>query len=83
MTKSSSPLSSSSTRHPDLDPSDTFERRHLGPREGDIEEMLTLIGRPSLDDLVGAAIPKSIQLEKPMRLDHRKTLKISRKILPY
>ena len=38
-----------------------FERRHLGPGEGEIAEMLEVLGYDSLDALVDTAIPESIR----------------------
>lgn len=39
---------------------DEFTRRHIGPSDDDIAEMLQTIGQGSLDDLVDAAVPNSI-----------------------
>ena len=44
-----------------LDPSDTFARRHLAPREGDVREMLARVGSESLEKLVDATVPASIR----------------------
>ncbi|MCP4038655.1 MAG: aminomethyl-transferring glycine dehydrogenase, partial [bacterium] len=51
-------------------PVDTFARRHLGPRAGDVEAMLVEIGISDLDALCDAAVPEAIQLKQPMGLDH-------------
>jgi len=51
-------------------PIDTFARRHLGPRAGDIEAMLVEIGFNDLDALCRAAVPEAIQLKQPMGLEH-------------
>ena len=51
-------------------PIDTFARRHLGPRAGDVDEMLELLGYASLDKLCEAAVPKAIQLKEPLTLEH-------------
>src|SRR6185436_9611411 len=51
-----------------LAPSDTFPRRHLGPSDADVAEMLKTIGLPSLQALIDATVPKSIRLEKPLQL---------------
>ena len=40
---------------------DTFESRHLGPREPELQAMLAAIGCSSLDDLTQKAIPASIR----------------------
>jgi glycine dehydrogenase len=55
-------------RHP-LAYTDLFIHRHMGPREDDVREMLEAVGYDSLDDLVDAAVPRSIRLERPLRLD--------------
>src|ERR1051326_2108108 len=50
-------------KHPDR-----FVRRHLGPGTADIDAMLALLGRQSLDDLVDAAVPANIRLARPLNL---------------
>jgi len=52
-----------------LRPSDTFLRRHLGPRSEQISEMLRSIGLDSLEDLARATVPESIRLKEPLVLD--------------
>jgi glycine dehydrogenase len=52
-----------------LDPSDTFPRRHIGPRESDLAEMLEVVGFRTLDELAGAVVPEAIRLKVPLRLD--------------
>jgi glycine dehydrogenase len=52
----------------DLDPSDTFVHRHIGPRDHDIPAMLSVVGVSSLDELVRQTVPASIRLERPMAL---------------
>ncbi len=51
-----------------LAPSDTFIHRHVGPREGDIAEMLRTLGCASLDELVDSTIPEDIRLREPLGL---------------
>ena len=51
-----------------LAPSDTFLRRHLGPSESDIAEMLAFLGLDSLDALTDAALPKDIRHEGGLEL---------------
>ncbi|HET9225220.1 MAG TPA: aminomethyl-transferring glycine dehydrogenase, partial [Thermoanaerobaculia bacterium] len=53
-----------------LQPTDTFVRRHLGPSEAEIGEMLKTIGADSLDRLVGETVPESIRLKGPFSLSH-------------
>ena len=50
-------------------PTDTFARRHLGPRPGQIPEMLRAVGVDSLDDLAAATVPDSIRSKSPLQLD--------------
>ncbi|MEM8885512.1 MAG: aminomethyl-transferring glycine dehydrogenase [Planctomycetota bacterium] len=51
-----------------LTPTDTFLRRHLGPSESEIAEMLAAIGYESLDALGQAAVPDAIQLGRDLDL---------------
>ncbi len=51
-----------------LDPTDTFVRRHLGPSEADIRQMLETIGVGSLEELVAQTVPESIRLRAPLTL---------------
>jgi glycine dehydrogenase len=47
---------------------DTFVRRHIGPDEGEIREMLETLGYPSLDALIDDTVPSSIRMERPLDL---------------
>ncbi len=47
---------------------DAFELRHIGVSENEVEEMLTVIGTPSLSQLIYETIPDDILLEKPLDL---------------
>ena len=66
---------------------DKFVSRHIGPREGDIVEMLKVIGVKSLDELIDQTIPANIRLDKPLNLPNgltereyfRKILKLAKK----
>ena len=51
-----------------LKPADTFVRRHIGPTDGDIAEMLALVGFDSLEDLGSAVVPDGIRLGRPLAL---------------
>jgi glycine dehydrogenase len=51
-----------------LDPTDTFVRRHIGPSEAEIGEMLGLLGLGSLEALVRETVPESIRLRAPLTL---------------
>jgi glycine dehydrogenase len=44
-----------------LEPSDTFARRHIGPSDTELGEMLARVGSDSLDALIDAAVPASIR----------------------
>ena len=48
--------------------SDKFVTRHIGPRENDLPTMLSTIGVNSLEELIERTVPKSIVLDKPLRL---------------
>ncbi len=48
--------------------SDKFVNRHIGPRDEELPQMLKTIGVNSLDELIEKTFPKSIMLEKPLRL---------------
>ena len=50
------------------DPDGGFRSRHVGPRPADLDEMLGVVGAPSLDALIGEAIPSSIRLTEPLDL---------------
>ena len=52
----------------DLDPSDTFENRHIGPRPDDIREMLAVVGASSLDALMEEVVPEQIRRESSLGL---------------
>ena len=56
-------LSTASLAHPDQ-----FVRRHIGPDAKETSEMLALLGRKSLDELIDAAVPKKIRLSKKLNL---------------
>jgi glycine dehydrogenase len=45
-----------------LQPTDTFVRRHLGPGEAEVRQMLDVLGVDSLETLVGETVPESIRL---------------------
>ena len=46
-----------------------FSLRHIGPRENDVQEMLTTIGATSLDQLIYETLPDDIKLKNPLQLD--------------
>ena len=43
-----------------------FVSRHIGPRDEEIEQMLKVIGVPSVDALINQTVPASIRLDKPL-----------------
>ena len=47
---------------------DSFELRHLGPRDQEVKEMLKTIGVESLDKLIYNTIPSHINLKKALAL---------------
>jgi glycine dehydrogenase len=49
-------------------PTDTFPRRHLGPSEAEVREMLALLGLPSLASLVDETVPRAIRMARPLAL---------------
>ena len=48
--------------------SDKFVRRHIGPDGNDAAKMLAQLGFKKLDELIDAAVPKNIRLQKKMNL---------------
>ncbi len=50
----------------------SFETRHIGPRDHDLEYMLKTVGIKSLDELIDQTVPKNIRLPKPLELRHQK-----------
>jgi glycine dehydrogenase len=55
-----------------LKSTDTFIRRHLGPTEADVREMLALLGHQSLSALSESIVPDDIQLNRALDLpSHR------------
>jgi glycine cleavage system P protein (glycine dehydrogenase) len=51
-----------------LDPTDTFPRRHIGPDEAEVAEMLAALGLSSLAELVEETVPEAIRLGRPLSL---------------
>ncbi|MBX3157237.1 MAG: aminomethyl-transferring glycine dehydrogenase [Deltaproteobacteria bacterium] len=51
-----------------LAPSDTFARRHIGPGDAEIAEMLAALGYRSLAELADAVVPQNIRLAAPLAL---------------
>ncbi|RMF03609.1 MAG: glycine dehydrogenase (aminomethyl-transferring) [Chloroflexi bacterium] len=51
-----------------LNPIDTFARRHIGPGEADVAEMLQTVGAESLDALIEQTVPGGIRLPAALNL---------------
>jgi glycine dehydrogenase len=47
---------------------DTFVRRHIGPDEAEVRQMLDALGYDSLDALIDATVPGSIRMRCPLAL---------------
>jgi glycine dehydrogenase len=47
---------------------DTFARRHIGPDETELRQMLALVGAGSLDELTDQTIPASIRMKRQLNL---------------
>ena len=54
--------------NPSLSHPDRFARRHIGPTEAEGQQMLDLLGYPTLDALTDDAVPSQIRLGRPLRL---------------
>jgi glycine dehydrogenase len=57
----------------DLEMHGDFIRRHIGPGEPQIAEMLETVGVGSLEELVDRAVPRAIVSDRPLRLDDSKS----------
>ncbi|HKE82235.1 MAG TPA: aminomethyl-transferring glycine dehydrogenase [Vicinamibacterales bacterium] len=51
-----------------LDATDWFPSRHIGPSPDERDDMLAIVGAPSLDALIDETIPSSIRLTTPLNL---------------
>ena len=54
-------------------PTESFQHRHLGPRAADLDDMLEVVGAPSLDALIDETIPAPIRLDEPLDLPPAET----------
>jgi glycine dehydrogenase len=61
------------TRGTAISPTDSFVARHVGPSDGEIAEMLAVIGYASLDELVDATIPEAIRFRRPLAIHAGRT----------
>src|SRR5258705_2753385 len=51
-----------------LGPTDLFVHRHIGPNEAEQQEMLSLLGYSSMDELIDATVPPAIRLKRELKL---------------
>jgi glycine dehydrogenase len=54
--------------HIDVQNPGHFAYRHIGPRRGDVTEMLEQLGYPSLHAFIDAVVPEDIRLRRPLAL---------------
>src|SRR5688572_5696359 len=45
-----------------------FQRRHIGPNEEQLQEMLATVGASDLEDLVSKTVPPGIRMQQPLAL---------------
>lgn len=68
----------------DLEVHEDFIRRHIGPGQPQIKEMLSELGYDSLNHLIDTAVPPSIRIDDPLdvpaSISERKTLSALRQI---
>jgi len=53
--------------------SDSFARRHIGPNDAEIAEMLSELGFDNLDSLIDATVPKNIRVSRELNLPEAKS----------
>jgi glycine dehydrogenase len=56
-----------------IESSDEFVKRHIGPDEDDVADMLRAVGAASLDELIDQTVPSTIRLRRPLDLPPAKT----------
>ena len=66
---SPAPTSASPGVEPVAAPLADFVSRHVGPDATDIEQMLSVVGQPSLDAMCDRAIPGAIRSDAPLRVE--------------
>jgi glycine dehydrogenase len=52
----------------DLEPGANFIRRHIGPGEAELKQMLQTLSASSLDEFIDRAVPKKIRARRPLEL---------------
>ncbi len=55
-----------SLKNRDLDHTDQFTFRHIGPNQDEISSMLSYLGYASLDEMVAATVPAAIRTTRPL-----------------
>src|SRR5689334_16932858 len=53
--------------------SDSFVRRHIGPSDQDVDQMLRTVGASSLDELIEQTIPQQIRLPRGLSIGPEKS----------
>ena len=48
----------------ELEPTDDFWSRHIGPSTADLPEMLDVVGATSIEDLIDRAVPPAIRIDR-------------------
>ncbi|MDO6537408.1 aminomethyl-transferring glycine dehydrogenase [Alteromonas stellipolaris] len=61
-------MSNTSPTLAQLEQKDAFIRRHVGPGEEEIQQMLSAIDATSLDDLIAQTVPAGIALPEPLKV---------------
>lgn len=51
-----------------MNPSNSFDKRHIGPGPAELSEMLSTIGVASLDQLIDETVPSGIRSEKALNI---------------
>lgn len=59
--------------HEVLPPLESFARRHIGPSEEEVAEMLEVCGVKTMEELVSKTVPANIRLERALKLDSAKS----------
>ena len=49
-------------------PAGHFARRHIGPSDSEVEQMLTVLGASSLEEFIRSAVPEQIRSREPLHL---------------
>src|SRR4030081_2628618 len=52
---------------------DSFARRHIGPNDEEVRDMLRELGFENLDALIDATVPKNIRLDRQLNLPEAKS----------